>query len=142
MFSFISVLYNMNIYIKSAKEFALNEIEKYGLPTLVNFELSEQKAIELVHKLNANETIVTLGVYLMDCKLGQAFSEKRVTEHVQMSVEASEEFLKQFDLTRDDKAKILNCVAAHHGTVPYSCIEAEICANADCYRFISPKGVF
>jgi hypothetical protein len=33
-------------------------------------------------------------------------------------------------------------VEAHHGTIPYTCIEAEICANADCYRFISPKGVF
>jgi hypothetical protein len=32
-------------------------------------------------------------------------------------------------------------VEAHHGQVPYTCIEAEICANADCYRFISPKGV-
>ena len=29
---------------------------------------------------------------------------------------------------------------AHHGKIPYTCIEAEICANADCYRFISPKG--
>ena len=29
-----------------------------------------------------------------------------------------------------------------HGKVPYESIEAEVCANADCYRFIHPLGVF
>ncbi|MDR2540713.1 MAG: hypothetical protein LBD11_02795 [Candidatus Peribacteria bacterium] len=100
--------------LQATRAFALNEIEQYGLPTLINFELSEQKAIELADKLHADKTITLLGVYLMDCKLGQAFSEKRGAEHVQMSVEASEEFLKQFDLDEETKKKILNCVAAHH----------------------------
>ena len=38
--------------------------------------------------------------------------------------------------------QIINCVEAHHGTIPFDSIEAEICANADCYRFIHPKGFF
>lgn len=38
--------------------------------------------------------------------------------------------------------KIINCIEAHHGAVPYKSIEAEIVANADCYIFIHPRGVF
>ena len=37
---------------------------------------------------------------------------------------------------------VLNGVAGHHGTIPFECVEAEIVANADCYRFIHPVGVF
>ncbi|MDR2189661.1 MAG: hypothetical protein LBP53_00190 [Candidatus Peribacteria bacterium] len=103
----------MNI-LQATREFALNEIEKYGLPTLIHFEISETKAIELATKLNVDKTIVLLGVYLMDCKLGQAFSEKRPLEHVQMSVEASKEFLKPFNVDKETEKKILNCVQAHH----------------------------
>ncbi|MDR0860371.1 MAG: hypothetical protein LBO09_05360 [Candidatus Peribacteria bacterium] len=84
--------------LQATRAFALSEIEKYGLPTLINFELSEQKAIELAEKLHADKTIVLLGVYLMDCKLGQAFSEKRGAEHVQMSKIATEEFLKNSNI--------------------------------------------
>lgn len=76
----------------------------------------------------------------MDIKLGQALKEGRIQDHVKMSVDATREFLEQFDLGKKEKDKILNCVEAHHGTVPYTCLEAEICANADCYRFLHPKG--
>ena len=43
---------------------------------------------------------------------------------------------------KEEYEKIINCVEAHHGSVPFTCIEAEVCANADCYRFIAPTGVF
>ena len=78
----------------------------------------------------------------MDLKLGQSFKDDKVSQHVQMSVEATREFLNRFDIDEISKQKILNCVEAHHGNTPFKCIEAEICANADCYRFIHPKGFF
>lgn len=127
---------------QTTRTLALKEIEQYGSPTLIHFDISEQNALELAGKLDADVTIVQLGVYLMDIKLGQALVEKRVAEHVQMSRDYAEQFLQQFELSDIYINKILNCVEAHHGTVPYTCIEAEICANADCYRFISPKGFF
>lgn len=128
--------------IQESRKYALSEIEKYGSPPIVLFEISEKKAIELAKKLNADETIVRVGSVLMDLKLGQALKEKRLPEHVAMSVEASREFLKKFDLDKEIEDKIINCVEAHHKQVEFNCIEAEICANADCYRFIHPKGFF
>ncbi|MFH0952159.1 MAG: hypothetical protein V1838_03120 [Patescibacteria group bacterium] len=131
----------MNI-AEEAKKYALEEIEKYGLPDLIHFDISEKKAIELTDKLNADKQIVQIGIYFIDLKLGQAFKENKSAEHVIMSVAATKEFLDKHKVPDDTKDKILNCVEAHHGDVPYKCKEAEICANADCYRFLHPKGFF
>lgn len=128
--------------IKKSKKYALSEIKKYGMPIPVHFDISEQNAIRLAKKLNANETIVRVGVVLMDLKLGQAFKEKRLPEHVLMSTDASKIFLQKFNLDEGIKNKIINCINAHHKHVKFKCIEAEICANADCYRFVHPRGFF
>jgi hypothetical protein len=37
--------------------------------------------------------------------------------------------------------KIIACIEQHHGTADYFFLEAEICANADCYRFLHPRGI-
>ncbi len=128
--------------IEESKKYALSEIKKFGTPIPIHFEISEKKAIELADKLKADKKIVQVGVFLMDLKLGQALRKNKLSEHVQMSVEATKHFLKEFDLDEEFKDKIINCVEAHHRNVPFKCIEAEICANADCYRFLHPKGFF
>ncbi len=128
--------------IAKAREYALSEIRNFGTPISVHFVLSEKKAIELAKKLNADLEIVKIGIVLMDLKLGQALKENRLSEHVKMSSEAAQEFLKKFDLDGEKKKKIINCIEAHHGKVSFICMEAEICANADCYRFIHPRGFF
>ena len=58
-----------------------------------------------------------------------------------MSYDCAKEFLEKNEINSEDSKQILNCVEAHHGKVPYTCIEAEICANADCYRFLTPKNM-
>jgi hypothetical protein len=128
--------------VEESRKYALAEMEKFGLPNKIHFEISEKKALEMAEKLGANKSIVQAGVALMDLKLGQAFKEGRLAEHIQMSVDATKEFLNKFDIDDQIKEKVINCVEAHHGTAPYKCKEAEICANADCYRFIHPKGFF
>ena len=70
---------------EEAKKFAVAEMEKYGLPNPIHFDLSEKKAIELAQKLGADQEIVKAGAYLMDVKLGQAFQEGKVKEHVEKS---------------------------------------------------------
>jgi len=128
--------------VQEAKNFAQKEMEKFGVPSRIHFEISEKKARELAEKLGADKTITLVGVYLMDIKLGQASKERRISEHVRMSVEATKDFLEKFNLHAETKQKIINCVEAHHGDVPFICKEAEIVANADCYRFLHPKGLF
>jgi HD superfamily phosphodiesterase len=131
----------MNVVTKS-REFALSEIEKFGAPHLIHFEIAERKAIQLAEQLGADKEVVQTGVYLMDVKLGQAMQEGKLAQHVEMSSVASREFLTQFKLPATQVNQIINCVEAHHGAIPFASIEAEIVANADCYRFIHPKGFF
>ncbi len=75
----------------------------------------------------------------MDLKIGQCIKEGKVAEHVQRSSEAAQEFLQPFDIDKDTFDKVISCVESHHGVNNYFCKEAEICANADCYRFLHPR---
>ncbi len=120
---------------------AREEIATYGLPTLRHYELSLAKGIELAKKLNADVNLVQAGVALMDIKLGQAAKEGHQPEHVKYCVEYAEKLLKDLGVDEPYYSNLINCVAAHHGAIPFTSLESEIVANADCYRFIHPRGV-
>jgi hypothetical protein len=107
----------------------------------LHFDLSMNKGREIAQILSADVALVQVGVALMDVKLGEAFSTARLGEHVAMGVQAATEFLSAYDLDESEKGRIVNCIEAHHGAVPFSCLESEIVTNADCYRFMHPAGV-
>lgn len=130
----------MKEIIEKARELAIKEIETNGSPIFELFEHSNEMGQELAEKLNINKDIVMLGTLLMDIKLGKCL--KTGEDHLEIGKEATIDFLEQFDLSQEIKNKIINCVEAHHGTIPFTCKEAEICANADSYRFLHPRSVF
>ena len=128
--------------IKKAKKWAIDEIDKYdGPPSILNLETSIRKGQELAKKLKVDQDIVIIGCILMDIKLAECKSQGKRTEHCSIGAEATCEFLKQFKLDDKIQNRIVACVNEHHGTNKFTCIESEICANADCYRFILPKNV-
>lgn len=107
-----------------------------------HFVLANEKGQELAMSLKADRDVVLLGTILMDLKIGQCQKENRLSEHVKESSMAAQVFLRQFDLDAEILKKIVSCIESHHGADNYYCLEAEICANADCYRFLSPEGFF
>ncbi len=125
-----------------AEKFALSEIEKFWLPSKINLEISINEWIKLAKKLNVDEDLVKIWVCLMDIKLWQAFSEKRIWEHIKMSVESAKEFLSKYNLEKKYYDIIIESVEWHHWKKFFDSLEAEIVANADCYRFLSPKWIF
>ena len=131
--------------MKNRKELynELLELAKNNIPPLKeHLNISIDKSNMLADYYKANKDIVKFSILLMDIKLGEAIKNNLGKEHVKMSSNFAKEFLKQSDFTSEEQDKIINCIDAHHGDVPFTCIEAEICANADCYRFIHPVGVF
>lgn len=120
---------------------ARSEIEKYGLPTMRHYKLSMDKGIEIAQKLHADVQLVRAGIALMDIKLGQAAKEGKQPQHVSICKEYAEGILKELCVEEPYYSQLINCVAAHHGAIPFESIESEIVANADCYRFIHPRGV-
>jgi len=133
------VLETMEKVVGLADKWARKEIAEYSEPNVLNYETSNQKGEELARKYDVDVNIVKIGTRLMDIKLGEALAKGKAQEHVAMSIEASTAFLDKQDISEEDKNKILNCVAGHHGTASWTCKEAEICANADCYRFLCVK---
>ncbi len=130
---------NWKEIIKKAEELALAEIEKYGTPIKPHFYFSNKKGVELAKKLGANENIVEIGTRLMDIKIGEAIIQNKLKNHVKMSSDEAKIFLSQFKINSEEFDKIINCIEGHHKDIDWECIEAEICANADCYRFLILK---
>ncbi|MCL2354974.1 MAG: hypothetical protein FWC68_03760 [Oscillospiraceae bacterium] len=126
----------------NADAFAKEEIKQHNSEIETLYNIAMNKGIELAKHYNANIDVVKIGLSLMDCKLPKAQVDGTPEKHVEMSVDATKELLKKYSIDNDIKATIINCVEAHHGTKEYISIEAEIVANADCYKFIHPKGVF
>ncbi|MBI4015390.1 MAG: hypothetical protein HY362_01585 [Candidatus Aenigmarchaeota archaeon] len=124
--------------VEIAKAAAIAEIKKHGLPSQLHLDLSLSKAIELAEELGADRLVVELGTILMDFKLGEATSLRKKEEHAELSVAAAEKLLHGL-LDSEKLGKVLACIKEHH-LQSFSCIESEICANADCYRFLSPRG--
>jgi hypothetical protein len=127
--------------VDDSLKFAYSEIDQFGLPTRLHFDLSLKKGKEIAAALKADVALVQVGVALMDIKLGEAFSLGRLGDHVQMGVAAANQFLADYDLTEIEKSRIINSIEAHHGSVPFNSLESEIVTNADCYRFMHPAGV-
>jgi len=130
----------MKDIIAAARVLAISEIEKYGSPKLEHFEISFDKGQELAATLGADTNIVALGTIFMDLKIGECLKEGKLAEHVARSAEAAREFLAGYVLADETIKKVISCVESHHGTDNYYCPEAEICANSDCYRFLSSAG--
>jgi len=131
---------NMDNVIKAAEKFDDEERKKDNSPPLIFQEILIGKTKEICKKLKADEDLALIGAYLMDIKIGQALREGRVKDHVEMSLNSARDFLKSFDLSKEIQGKIENIIQAHHGSVPYQSLEAEIVANADCFKFLHPKG--
>lgn len=114
--------------------------QNVSIPELLEFSIDIGKRLSNFY--NADSDLVLIGTCFEDIKLREALAMGRLKEHILMAVEFAKEFLKDYDLTEEEIKIIINCIEAHHGTISYKYIEAEVCANADCYNFIHPKGVF
>lgn len=130
--------------MKSKKDLKVDALELakrvVPLPKLLDFSL--EKAMKLADIYSADTDIIKIAMAFMDLKLKDAKEKGDITLHISMAVDFLKEYIKDYDLADEDIEKIINCIEAHHGTVPYKCIEAEIVANADCYIFVHPEGIF
>lgn len=126
--------------VNELDQLAISEIMKYGIPSLDNYNDVTSVAIELGEKLNANIDVIKLAARFLDIKLGEATQQKKVSEHVTMALGFAKEFLSVYPLEDDFKQKIFHCIIEHHSN-KFSCLESEICANADCYKFLVPKKI-
>jgi hypothetical protein len=130
----------MRDFLLQAKKLAYDEVERTGMPLRLHVDLACNVGRRLAKELGAHADIVEVGVLLMDCMIGQAIKDGKLSEHVQMSLDKANELIGQSSLSDADKENIRNCIIEHHGVKKFYSLESEICSNADCYRFTSTQG--
>lgn len=131
---------NMETLKKKAWELARKEWDETGFPFREHIDIAVNKAKSLAKQLNADPDIVEIGTLMMDVVIGQAIKDGNIQKHVEMCLDATNGLLKDSQISEDKKENIRNCVIQHHGVDQYYSIEAEICANSDCYRWLSTRG--
>lgn len=132
---------DLSAAINTAQTAALAEIKKYDAPNPIQFEIANTQGQRLAELLKVDKHVVMLGTTLMDFKIGQAISENRLKDHIKISKDAAVDLLRPFNLPSKITDKVINCILGHHKTHPWAFPEAEVCANADCYRFLTPRGL-
>lgn len=130
----------MKNFLQQAKKLAYDEVERTGMPLKLHVDLACEVAKRLAKELGANADIVEVGTLLMDCMIGEAIKEGKLSEHVQMSLDKANELLEKSSLSNEEKENVRHCITEHHGVSKFYSLESEICANADCYRFTSTQG--
>ncbi len=130
----------MQNFLKQVRKLAYDEVEKTGMPLKLHVDLACGVGKKLAKDLGADTDIVEAGTLLMDCLIGQAIKEGRLSDHIQMSLDKANELLEQSSLSEKDKENVRHCISEHHGVEKFYSLESEICCNADCYRFVSIKG--
>jgi len=128
--------------IQEVSHFVYNDLRKYQVLPESQFTVAIDKGEWLAVKFEANVNIVRLGTLLMDSMLSLAVKKNIPGEHIKMSEDKAKEILSKFpEVNEEERQNILHCVKEHHGVDDFYSLESEICCNADCYKFISIKGV-
>lgn len=126
--------------VKAAEKLDLKERKKGNSPPQILQDLLIEKTRDLCKRLKADQNIALIGAYLMDIKIGQALRENRIKDHIEISLQFARIFFNKYNLPSEIQKKVEHVMRAHHGQIPYESIEAEIVANADCFKFLHPKG--
>ena len=132
---------NIEQLLVKADNFNREEIKKYNPDIAFLHQIAVEAGIKLAKEYGADENVVRIAISMMDSKLHEASFLGMPKQHISMSVDATKEILKDVDfLTNDVKENIIKCVEEHHGVDKFFSIESEVVANADCYKFVHPKG--
>ena len=122
-------------------KFALREIDLYGGPLLVHYQISLDTCERLAKLYGVDKNICKAGIALADIKVGYCMKNGLWSKHIDYGYKYSEEILDGLDVDEQTKKSLLHCVLAHHGDIEYESIVSEIVANSDCYRFLTPAGI-
>lgn len=132
---------NIEDLVIKSDNYNREEIKKYNPDMEFLYNLSLKAGIKLSKEYGADENIVKIALAMMDSKLPEASYLGTPKQHILMSSNATKELLKDIDFLNEDvKENIIKCVEEHHGVEKFFSIESEVVANADCYKFVHPKG--
>ena len=127
--------------LSTSEQLLQQEIKKTNLPPIENHKICLVYGKKLAQAYKIDLDFIAACLNFMDVKIGQTVQENRRQDHIQMSLDATLKAIRPINLDSKTITKIRGCILSHHGADPYPSIEAEICANADCFKFLHPRGL-
>lgn len=105
-------------------------------------ELGEDKLTDLVKRYpDHNSKALWVGAYLADMFITEAIQGDNITQHVPMALDYAKKIIITNHISSDEAEIILEIIATHHGGEQKH-LESKLFKNADCFKFLMPRGVF
>ncbi|MBN1331509.1 hypothetical protein JW978_01320 [Candidatus Dojkabacteria bacterium] len=105
-------------------------------------DMMDKKLKEFAKQHRHDEEALWIGSYLADMKITEALETGDITKHVPMASKYARQIFKQYSIPEDKQEIILEIIEKHHEPGPYEHIETRLFVNADCFKFLEPKGAF
>jgi len=111
-------------------------------PGVILNTLGEDKLKELAIRYpDHNSNALWIGAYLADMFITEAIATGDITQHVPMALAYAKKVIEQEKIGAQDAEIILELIATHHGG-EQKYLESKLFKNADCFKFLLPRGVF
>jgi len=112
-----------------------------GAPAWELTELAVAKGYKLARKYRVDANLVVTALYLAHTVFTIEFKAAKRKNHPELSARFTEPYLKRWGVTAKEREVILNAIRAHHSAIPTETLEAEVMKNAECFKFVTLKGV-
>ncbi len=127
--------------LNKAKRLMKRQTFKNGAPAWALTELAVEKGLLLAKKHKARPDLIVIALYLAHTVFSKAIKDQVQKNHTVLSADYVKPFLKKWGIVQFDQSIIINSIRAHHGKEPVLSLEAEIVKNAECFKFLTIKGV-
>jgi hypothetical protein len=122
-------------------QLAKSELEAKKAPGPILNQIFEAKLREIAKRYPHNKNALWIGSYLADIMIQDAKEKGDLNQHVPMALSHAEGFITKHGISDQDAEIIREVVATHHGGEQKH-IESKLFKNADCFKFLNPRGVF
>ena len=127
----------MKALIKSLRD----DLYSKPAPGKILNDITEIKLKKLSKKYEHNYDALWLGSCLADLFITEAKDTGDIKKHVPMALDYAANLIRENDISDQEAEIILEVIETHHGGEQKH-IESKLYKNADCFKFLDPKGVF
>lgn len=119
-----------------------SELYSKPSPGYILNTITDEKLLTLSNKYpEHNKDSLWIGAYLSDLYITEAIQSGDKALHIPMAVERAKKLIKDQGVPAKLAEIILEIITTHHGGEQKH-IESKLFKNADCFKFLDPRGVF
>lgn len=126
--------------VELSRELMYKQTQVNKAPAWRLTELAILKGKQLAKKYKEDERLILTSLYLAHTIFSPIWAGEIQKEHPKLSAEFVKKYLKEWEVSENEKRIILNSIMAHHNHVKTDTKIAEIVKNAECFKFVTIEG--